>query len=309
MEDSPALDVRLVSSETERHEARAFARDQKSVLGRPALSEQSEEALGHENGDRAATIVARGPSSIVGLAQLHRERDWELETVVAPTGEVEMPVLARRLIEAAVAYVAALAGGTLHYWIHGLPEAAGPDEVPLLAGFRLGRELLEMRVALPLPPAVVGRAQVVPLRSFRPGQDEEAWLGVNNRAFAEHPEQGAWDLPTLLDREAREWFDPADFLLTELDGRLAAFCWTKVHRDHWPPMGEIYVIAVDPDFAGRGLGRSLTVAGLEHLAGLDLGIGMLYVDAANEAAVALYRSLGFEVHQVERAYVRTVGGD
>ena len=305
MGGSPPGDVRLVSSKDERAQARSFLEEQRAAIGGARLSEQFQAAFGHEHGDRAATLVARDGAP-VGLAQLHRERDWEVETVVAGASAAQTSVVTSALIEAAVAYVAGQGGGDLHYWIHGLSETAGPDEVPLLAGFHLGRELLEMRVPLPLPPDAVARAQIVPLRAFRPGQDEEVWLEVNNRAFAQHPEQGAWDLATLLDREQREWFDPGDFLLTELEGRLAAFCWTKVHRDREPHMGEIYVIAVDPDFAGRGLGRSLTVAGLEHLSGRALRLGLLYVDAANEAAVTLYRSLGFRVHQVERAYVRTV---
>jgi len=115
-------------------------------------------------------------------------------------------------------------------------------------------------------------------------------------------------------REREPWFDPEGFRLHERDGRLAGFCWTKVHRGDAAvpdagPLGEIYVIAVDPDFAGHGLGKQLTLAGLDHLAQRGIPTAMLYVDADNIAAVGMYERLDFRVHASTKAFFRDVSTD
>jgi mycothiol synthase len=176
-------------------------------------------------------------------------------------------------------------GGRLRLWVSQPDDE--DDSRAAARGFTVERDLLQMRCALPLASDDGNRA-AVPTRAFRVGQDEDAWLTTNNRAFAGHPEQGTWDLDILREREAEPWFDPDGFLVLEVEGRFA---------------GEIYVISVDPDFHGRGLGRALTRAGLDHLASAGIDTGVLYVDAANVAAVTLYRSMGFTTHHVDRSYV------
>jgi mycothiol synthase len=203
-----------------------------------------------------------------------------------------------------VAGVAALGGGRTTWWRR---AASGSDsDAARAVGLTPGRELLQMRRGLPLPDH-----EPVADRPFRPGRDESAWLEVNNRAFADHDEQGGWTLETLELRLAEPWFDPDGLRLFEDDGRLLGFCWTKVHpaRGDDPRLGEIYVIGVDPAAHGRGLGRRLTVAGLDHLASCGVGTAMLFVDAANDAATHLYDSLGFSVHHREHAFTGDIAPD
>jgi mycothiol synthase len=165
------------------------------------------------------------------------------------------------------------------------------------AGLVLVREVLQLRRPLPADPP-----PPLELRPFRPGPDDAAFLEVNNRAFRWHPDQSDWTVDDLRRHEAEPWFDADAFLLHERDGRLAGFCWTKVHpaTADDPALGEIYVIATDPDFSGMGLGRALTLAGLDHLAREGLEVGMLHVEGDNVAARALYDKLGFTFHRAHR---------
>lgn len=243
-----------------------------------------------------AVLAVDELNQLGGYAQLARANESTvIELVVAPDQRHDS-TLVPLLLRAALDDVAHAGGGTVNWWVHH-PDG-GADLLAADVGLHLGRNLLQLRCELPIL-----QATTVATRAFEVGRDELEWLRVNNAAFRDHPEQGGWTLETLRQREAEPWFDTAGFRLYERDGKLAAFCWTKVHADTSPPMGEIYVIAVDPRLHGLGLGRALTIAGLAHLASRGLKVGMLYVDAANTAAVTLYLSLGFSVHHADHAYV------
>ncbi|WP_228771594.1 mycothiol synthase [Actinokineospora iranica] len=195
----------------------------------------------------------------------------------------------RGIGSALVAAVLARAAEGVRIWAHGEHPAAA--RVAARLGLEPVRELLTMRLEfageVPRPVWPEG----VRVRAFEPGRDEEALVEVNRRAFDWHPEQGALTVADVLATEAEPWFDPAGlFLAVGSDGRILGFHWTKVHSDG---VGEVYVVGVDPAAQGGGLGKALTLVGLAHLRAAGVPAVILYVEADNKPAIAVYSRLGF----------------
>lgn len=198
------------------------------------------------------------------------------------------------------ALVKALPEESLRMWAHGgHPDA---EKLAEKLGFRKVRELLRMRLRvendLPAPKLPDG----ITIRPFVPGKDEAAVVYVNHRAFDWHPEQGSMSIEDVRAKEEEPWFDPKGFLLAfNADERLVGFHWTKVHT---PVLGEVYVVGVDPDAQGGGLGKALTLAGLQHLREQQVKEVMLYVESDNAPAVRVYTKLGFTLWDADVQYAR-----
>lgn len=197
----------------------------------------------------------------------------------------------------------------LRVWSHG--DHPGAARLAERAGFSRARELLVMRAVVDgsgWPEPVVRDG--VTLRAFRPGQDEDGVIAVNARAFDWHPEQGSLTVEDLRSTERESWFDPAGFFLAENEnGEVIGFHWTKVHEPNperfgGKPVGEVYVVGVDPAAQGGGLGKALTLAGLRYLADRGLGQIILYVEGDNGPAVSVYTGLGFTRYEVDVQYAR-----
>jgi mycothiol synthase len=251
-------------------------------------------------------LFSRTDGEIAGYAQVVLDSDNASgEVVIHPAARGNG--LGRRLVETALD-AADGAGATLSIWAHGEHPAARALAEKL--GLERSRVLFQMCRPLtrPLPPAVLPGG--VRLRPFEPGTDDAAWLKVNARAFASHPEQGKWTQQDLALREREPWFDPAGFLLAvaaDDPSKLLGYHWTKreLAADGTPgPEGEVYVVGVDPDAQGRRLGVALTLAGLEYLARTGVTESTLYVDESNARAVSLYRHLGFDVCATDVMYAR-----
>jgi mycothiol synthase len=267
------------------------------------VSEEGELRLEHGGPPGGHDLTARDAAgALLGYARLEVSGDEaEAELVVRP--EARRRGVGTALLTRAEELAA---GRPLRVWAHG--ELPGSTELATGRGYTRARVLLQMRRPLdgvdpdPQPALPAG----VRLQPFRPGVDEAAWLAVNAAAFASHPEQGRWTAEDLALREAEPWFDPAGFFLAWREDpsgpRLLGSHWTKVHpagESAAEPIGEVYVLGVDPSAQGLGLGRALTDVGLAHLRGAGLSHVLLYVEEENTAAVTLYERTGFTRHAVD----------
>ncbi len=284
---------------------------------------------------RARNLLLHSGGELAGYAHLD-----PTDPVEGPSGELVIHPARRRRglgLELTSALVATAGQLPLRLWAHGDRPAA--TSLAAAAGFERVRSLWQMRRSLQ---ASIDRPQIadgITIRTFVVGHDEDQWLALNHRAFARHPEQGAWTRADLDLRERESWFDPGGFFLAERGGKMVGFHWTKVHGRNaaepasgatgpapgdvaepapgdvaapagapaaraddsgagpaghgHQPIGEVYVVGVDPAERGGGLGRALTVIGLRYLRSAGLLQVMLYVDEANTAAIRLYESLGF----------------
>lgn len=284
----------LTAAAVRRLAAEAAAHDEVAPLSEQPLLwlEDPQAAVVH----LLATLSPGDAEQVVGYAQVEvgSTTTARAELVVHPAHRGAG--VGSALLEAAGGQAREVPSRVLHVWAHGdLPQARA---LVRSAGMAVVRELWQMRLDVARRPTVPDRPLPpgVTVRAFVPGQDEEAWRRVNSRAFAHHPEQGRMTSADLRAREAEPWFDPAGFLLAERDGVLLGSVWTKVHPagEHGDePVGEIYVVGVDPDAQGLGLGGALTDLGLTHLTVAGLRSVILYTEAANEVAIRTYRRAGF----------------
>lgn len=279
--------------------------DAEDVDGNPPFSEQTlvELKSRHAGPHTVLTLLTYAPEEnsptegedLAGVAAVVLDGgEGVLELAVHPNyrNEGVGSMLVDKLVE-----VRGLNG--IKAWSHGDHEAAA--DLAASYGYRAIRELWRMRLVrqapeTPVEPGSRSTPDGVTLRTFVPHQDEAAWLAANAAAFAHHAEQGALTLADLQARMDEPWFDPAGFFLAvDASGEILGFHWTKVHpgRAGQSAMGEVYVVGVTPAAQGMGLGKTLTVQGIDYLQAQGLRAIMLYVDADNEPAVALYRKLGF----------------
>lgn len=266
--------------------------------GVPPLAEHVLLHLRHGGDIADSHFLAEISGQLAGYAHLDLT-----DVIEGPSAEIVVSAEFRNkgIGSALLQAVKEVAGDRLRLWSHG--DLPGAQVIAERHGFQRVRTVVQMRRSLGDPIPEIDPS--IAIRSFLVGLDEPAWLSLNNIAFAGHPEQADWSERDFQIRRQESWFEPTGFLIAEMDGEMAGFCWTKVHGGHshqhsptdpihdHDPIGEIYIMGVSPKFRQRGVGRAVTIAGLRYLRYQGIYSAMLYVDSSNASAMKLYQSLGF----------------
>lgn len=252
------------------------------------------------HGTEATQLALYADDALIGYAIAARQGErGAAELVIAPQwrGQHRAAALVDTLREALGTHVA-----DTWFWSHGDFPAA--QALASERGYTRSRELLQLSTpplsTVILPPVVLPDG--VTIRTFDKG-DEEQWRRVNNAAFDWHPEQGHQSADAFAQIVSSPDFDPAGVFFALRDGQIIGFHETKMKSEgSSAPLGEVYVVGVDPAVHARGVGRALTVAGMHHLADSGVSSIELYVESDNTAARRLYDSLGFENSIVHVSY-------
>lgn len=88
------------------------------------------------------------------------------------------------------------------------------------------------------------------------------------------------------------------FLVVEEAGEIAGYAGLSVILDE----GDITNIVINERYRGRGLGRELLERLLEAGAGRGANAFTLEVRVSNEAAIQLYKSMGFEEEGIRKGF-------
>ena len=243
--------------------------------------------------DQALVELRSGEARVLGdrrAAALVRDGEAELAVHPDHRGRGLGARLVRTVLDATT--------GPIAFWAHG--DLPGARALAARFGAVETRRLLQQRAPVgPRSPRLIDGDR---LAAFRPGVDDAAWLDLNSRAFADHPEQGSIDQSDLDARQGDDWFDADDFVLLWRGDEVIAFCWLKVETGQ---PGEFYAVGVHPGHQGEGLGGAVVDAGLTRLAERGVDTAALYVEGDNTSALRLYAARGFTDHAVDVQWTLT----
>ena len=111
-----------------------------------------------------------------------------------------------------------------------------------------------------------------------------------------------WEARQRHDIEALCRDGTASVFVASLSQDIVCFVGLREHRED--RMGEIHIIAVDPRFQRRGVGKALMDFAFEWMAARDLSMAMVETggDSGHAPSRAAYEAVGFELYPVARYF-------
>jgi mycothiol synthase len=254
------------------------------------------ESMGQPNhSSRSNLFVAEGAGEIVGYADVRPELNIGraiLRWLVHPNHRKKRLVI--KLINRAICRTRELDIKIIHVNI--LQNSLMAKQLLTQMGFTFIHRFLELRLDLSKTPSPdIG--QVSPrCRSFQTGE-EERLTQLQNRSFS-----GAWGynantVEEIIYRIGLPNCSPEDIIMAFDSDKPIGYCWTRINfqKNKAPSegTGRIYMLGVDPDYRGKGLGKQLLLTGFSYLKSKGLQVVELTADRENKVACALYKSMGF----------------
>lgn len=175
-------------------------------------------------------------------------------------------------------------------------------------GFRFVRRFLQLRLDI----AKIRRQDVdwttLQCHHLQHGEEDKL-TRIQNRSFA-----GSWGynpntVEEIVYRINLSHCSPEDVVLAYDGDKVIGYCWTRTACEAaaGEGKGQIFMLGVEPDYRGRGIGKGVLLAGLYYLKSKGLQVAELTVDSRNRAACDLYQSIGFKVQSSSLWYEKLIG--
>ncbi len=175
-------------------------------------------------------------------------------------------------------------------------------------GFECVRRYLELRLDISEVPQQALEQAAPGCRHLQPGEEGKL-TRIQNRSFA-----GSWGynpntVEEIVHKTNLSNRSPENVILAYDGDKLVGYCWTEVTNNEEAGdrrAGQIYMMGTDPDYRGRGVGKRVLLTGLIYLKNRGARVTKLTVDSENQAALVLYRSVGFKVQTTSLWYEKVV---